>query len=75
MQSKRLPIPGYCISIEVDDLPDCHKVVDNRCSVYTDVCAKVGKHGVIGCAFSPLERPVQAKKRMRIGQQKQRRRF
>ena len=66
-------IPGYCRDLEVDDLRDCHKIVDGRCTVYLDVCAKVGKHGIIGCAFSPLERPVQTKGRNRVGQQKQRR--
>jgi hypothetical protein len=71
---KRLPIAGYCFNIEGDDYKDCHKIIDNRCSVYADVCRKMGRSQNIGCAFSPLERTVAQKGRVRIGQQKQRKR-
>jgi hypothetical protein len=75
MQNKRLPIPGYCLRIEMDGVQDCHKIVDNRCTVYNDVCAKVGREGFLGCAFSPLESYLSPQERFaarkRVGQQKQ----
>jgi hypothetical protein len=70
----RLPIPGYCIGIEVGDLRDCPKVVDGCCTVFRSPCRKMGGSQNIGCAFSPLERPMAQKKRVRVGQQKQKKR-
>lgn len=65
-------IPGYCYGVEVGDRKDCHKIVDGRCTVYTWPCLKVGFYGDIGCNFSPLESPVSQATKVRIGQQKQR---
>lgn len=70
---KRVPIPGYCIGVEVGDRKDCHKVVDGCCTLYLDICAKMGRAGNVGCSFSPLESPISQKTKVRVGQQKQKR--
>jgi len=65
-----VPIPEYC--------DDCHKIQDGVCTTYPDSpCEKVGLSrggmGVIGCAFSPMERPEAMITKVRVGQQKTKR--
>ncbi len=59
-------IPEYC--------DDCAKLVHGVCITYENPCLKVGLGGggggAIGCAFSPLELPEVVEKRIRVGQQK-----
>ena len=82
-------IPEYCYGVEVEELnrklrqretviKACiHADVDNDvCNVYPDPCRKMGieRGGFIGCAFSPLEAVSHDAGRVRVGQQKTKRR-
>ena len=59
------PISGYC--------DGCEKIINKRCSVWADVCARTGANrgGHIGCPFSPMEEVKEVQVRKRVGQQKQ----
>lgn len=69
-----VPIPEYC--------DECEKLTlvegVDTCTVYPSPCKKVGLSGgglgVIGCAFSPMEGQEVDRKRVRVGQQKSKRR-
>lgn len=59
------PIAGYC--------DGCVKIVNEKCTVWADVCARTGANrgGYIGCPFSPMEVQEEEQVRKRVGQQKQ----
>lgn len=72
-------IQEYCVGVTIksdnprvpDRVVDCHKVVDNRCTVYNDTCRKQGGSQMLGCSFSPHEAYRPTLEHLRAGQQKQ----
>jgi len=67
---REIPIRGYCFSVEGKNPADCHKIVDGSCTVYPSPSSWINPEVGRGCSFSPVERPVETKLKVRVGQQK-----